>query len=196
MGHIATLGSDGKIFVYEGITLSSLNLIVYFAVLDITSLSYQWSTPELKNVNNGSPDQCTLSYHTATFHNKYLFLAFGNLSSSIYDTTTSSRLYVMNIENYSWISSYPQKKLKVVLIGDRQKNEKRESNENISKVDIHANEVIESLLPTHPVNRLSTIKNLTSEKRRDDMIILSESVVYLEKNIDKNNSEGKKFIIY
>ncbi|RHZ49573.1 hypothetical protein Glove_519g99 [Diversispora epigaea] len=163
MGHTAILGSDEKIFVYRGIILSSLNPIVYFAVLDITSLLYQWSTPELKNVNNS------------------------NLSSSIYDTTTSSQLYVMNTENYSWISSYPQKKLKVT-----QKNEKRESNENINKADIHANEVIESSLPTHPVNRLSTIKNLTSEKRKDDIIILSESVIYLEKNIDKDNLKGKK----
>ncbi|RHZ89590.1 hypothetical protein Glove_13g128 [Diversispora epigaea] len=240
MGHTATLGSDGKIFVYGGITLSSLNPIVYFAVLDITSLPYQWSTPELKDENNGPPDQCTLSYNTATFYNKHLFLAFGNISSSIYDTTTSSRLYVMNTENYSWVSSYPQKKSKAPLIGgilgalfaliriliflcwkrrqkskapliggilgalfaligilifiywkrrQRQKNEKSESIENIGVVDVHANEVIESSPPTQPFNRPSSIKNLTSEEHRDDIIILSESVVYPEKNIDKYNLE-------
>ncbi|CAG8606747.1 792_t:CDS:2, partial [Diversispora eburnea] len=168
MGHTATLGSNGRIFVYGGITLSSVvpNPSIYFAVLDVTVFPYQWSVPELNDESNEGSKKAAL---------------IGGILGAL--------LFVIIIIGIG-IFFYLRRKRRRGQ--ESEKSEISKTGENFDVADVHGNEVIESSSPTQPqiVNRpSSTMKKPTNEEHRDEMIILSESAVppIYYPNINKDN---------
>ncbi|CAG8800743.1 1025_t:CDS:2, partial [Dentiscutata erythropus] len=103
-GHSAALTSDGRIIVYGGQNFNGFTPSPVLIVLDTNT--YKWTSP----TTSGSPEPEPVTYHSADIYDKYMIIAFGNLTSTVFDPTgPTSQIYILDVDNYEWISSYTYK---------------------------------------------------------------------------------------
>ncbi|RHZ74119.1 hypothetical protein Glove_227g163 [Diversispora epigaea] len=100
-GHSAVLTTDGRIIVYGGLNFNGYTPSPILIVLDTNT--FKWSSPS----TSGSPEAEPVIYHSADIYDKYMIIAFGNLTSTTTDPTgPSSQIYILDVDKYNWISSY------------------------------------------------------------------------------------------
>ncbi|RHZ88641.1 hypothetical protein Glove_21g244 [Diversispora epigaea] len=93
--HSAVLTND-CIICYGGVERFYATVSPSLIVLNTTS--FEWSFKE--DIGTNAPPRLYL--HSANLVENYMIIAFGNETSSI----TSSRIYILDIRNYTWISYY------------------------------------------------------------------------------------------
>ncbi|CAG8587560.1 9239_t:CDS:2, partial [Cetraspora pellucida] len=92
----AVLTPDGRIIIFGGDNGTTFGDLW---ILDI--VTFQWS---IGNILNPIAD-LTLSDHTATLVNNYMFVAFGRFSNLSY----SSRIFMLNVnqkDSYNWVTEF------------------------------------------------------------------------------------------
>ncbi|RHZ82104.1 hypothetical protein Glove_114g198 [Diversispora epigaea] len=94
--HSAVLTHDGRIICYGGIAESLSTVSRSLIVLNTTS--FEWNSPD----NFGTNKPPRLYLHSANLVENYMIIGFGNVTSE----NTSSRIYQLNIRNYTWIAYY------------------------------------------------------------------------------------------
>ncbi|KAF0548092.1 galactose oxidase [Gigaspora margarita] len=103
IGHSAVLAQNGDIIIYGGNKFNDIftPAIPYIAKLDTSS--WMWSIPNLSQIN--APQ---LSFHSAALYRNYMIIAFGlspSVSSKSY-FALSNNLYILDIKNYTWVTSF------------------------------------------------------------------------------------------
>ncbi|KAF0548080.1 galactose oxidase [Gigaspora margarita] len=82
---------------------STIPATPYIAKLNTNS--WMWSIPNLSQIN--SPQLC---YHSAELYGDYMIIAFGQIpsKSSMSYSALSNNLYILDIKNYTWVTSFSQ----------------------------------------------------------------------------------------
>ncbi|RHZ74058.1 hypothetical protein Glove_227g155 [Diversispora epigaea] len=94
-GHSAVLTTDGRIIVYGGLNFNGYTPSPILIVLDTNT--FKWSSPS----TSGSPEAEPVIYHSADIYDKYMIIAFGNLTSTTTDPTgPSSQIYILDSNGY------------------------------------------------------------------------------------------------
>ncbi|CAI2165880.1 5498_t:CDS:2 [Funneliformis geosporum] len=105
-GHSAVITSDGKIIIYGGISDSLKMVMPVLAVLN--TVSFEWSIPiQTYPMSATELPPPPLTHHTADLYMNYMIVAFGNITNELTTPTSmNSNIYILDTNNYSWISSY------------------------------------------------------------------------------------------
>ncbi|RHZ88875.1 hypothetical protein Glove_21g300 [Diversispora epigaea] len=93
--HSAVLTPDGRIICFGGISIFHITVSPSLIVLNTTS--FEWSYPEHFGMK---PPK--LHSHSATLVENHMIIGFGNVTTE----RTSSRIYMLDIRNYTWNSYY------------------------------------------------------------------------------------------
>ncbi|RHZ88858.1 hypothetical protein Glove_21g266 [Diversispora epigaea] len=99
--HSAVLAPNGLIICYGGASLKYYEVSPSLIVLNTTS--FEWRSPE----HFGTNQPPNLYTHSANLVENYMIIGFGNVTDGdSYSLSTSSSIYILDINNYTWISYY------------------------------------------------------------------------------------------
>ncbi|KAF0476404.1 galactose oxidase [Gigaspora margarita] len=106
-GHSAVLTMDGNIILYGGSTLTGTgSLEVLSDIAIINTNTWVWSVPSVSQTNTPPP----LTFHSATLYKNYMIVAFGLISSTPV-MTLNNDIYILDAQNYSWVTQINQNTL-------------------------------------------------------------------------------------
>ncbi|KAF0548077.1 kelch repeat protein [Gigaspora margarita] len=94
---------NGEIIIYGGSMWNDSTIPAAPYIAKLVTSSWMWSIPNLSQIN--APQLC---YHSAALYGDYVIIAFGlnpSLSSKS-NSTLSNNLYILDIKNYSWVTSF------------------------------------------------------------------------------------------
>ncbi|KAF0539797.1 galactose oxidase [Gigaspora margarita] len=105
VGHTAVLAPDNHtIVIFGGMQDGFAQITAYpvFILLDVKSEPFQYLAP---TPSGSAPPP--LAFHTATLYQKYMIVAFGNITNDFGPSNnTSAYVYLMDLSNYTWVTQF------------------------------------------------------------------------------------------
>ncbi|KAF0427871.1 galactose oxidase [Gigaspora margarita] len=106
VGHTAVLGITRlSYYCHFGGTqdgFAQITAYPVFILLDVKSEPFQYLAP---TPSGSAPPP--LAFHTATLYQKYMIVAFGNITNDFGPSNnTSAYVYLMDLSNYTWVTQF------------------------------------------------------------------------------------------
>ncbi|CAG8535214.1 3098_t:CDS:2 [Scutellospora calospora] len=101
--HSAILAQNDFIIVYGGTSESDLPASQQLIALNTTSSPYQWIAPKTSCISLYAIPP-PLSLHSATFIEKYMIIAFGNITNA--RNNTNPNIYLLDTTNWTWVTTF------------------------------------------------------------------------------------------
>ncbi|CAB4426728.1 unnamed protein product [Rhizophagus irregularis] len=107
--HSAVLTPDERIIIFGGHKVpNDVPALYQLAVLDTKTTPYEWSIPQVSAIGNMP---LTISAHSATLVDNYMFINFGQLAPFNNPQMQLPFFYILDIRNFTWVTQFEPEQL-------------------------------------------------------------------------------------